>query len=91
MKLSQHLSPKPTKHDMALPGGTRLETALKTGCNWNDGTTKTEPSSGNGPTTRFNEEAIIVVTAEQAGEKTVKAMAILMEARIDYICASIKM
>lgn len=47
--------------------------------------------SGNGPTTRFNEEAIIVVTAEQAGEKTVKAMAILMEARIDYICASIKM
>ena len=48
-------------------------------------------SSGNGPTTRFNEEAIIVVTAEQAGEKTVKAMAILMEARIDYISASIKM
>lgn len=47
--------------------------------------------SGNGPTTRFSEEAIIVVTAEQAGEKTVKAMAILMEARIDYICASIKM
>ncbi len=32
-----------------------------------------------------------MVTAEQAGEKTVKAMAILMEARIDYICASIKM
>ena len=32
-----------------------------------------------------------MVTAEQAGEKTVKAMAILMEARIDYICASMRM
>ena len=31
-----------------------------------------------------------MVTAEQAGEKTVKAMAVLMEARIDYICASVK-
>ena len=32
-----------------------------------------------------------MVTAGQASEKTVKAMAILMEARIDCICASIKM
>lgn len=79
------------KRDVVSFGGTRLETASTTGCNWSDGTTEPEPSSGNGPTTRFNEEAIIVVTAEQAGEKTVKAMAILMEARIDYICASIKM
>lgn len=30
-----------------------------------------------------------MVTAEQAGEKTVKAMAILMEARIDYILSLI--
>ena len=32
---------------MALPGGTRLETAPKTGCNWNDGTAESTPSSGN--------------------------------------------
>ena len=76
---------------MVLPGGTRLEMAPTTGRNWSDGATEPEPSSGNGPTNRFSEEAIIAVTAEQAGEKTVKAMAIPMEARIDYICASIKM
>lgn len=46
MKLSQLLSPRPTKHDMALPGGTRFETAPKTGCNWNDGTAGLKPSSG---------------------------------------------
>lgn len=85
------MSPKPTKRDTALFGGTRFEAAWETGRNWNDGAAKPGPSSGNGPTTRFSEEAIIVVTAEQASEKTVKAMAILMEARIDYICASIKM
>lgn len=79
------------KHDMVMLGGTRFEAAWETGRNWNDGAAKPGPSSGNGPTTRFSEEAIIVVTAEQASEKTVKAMAILMEARIDYICASIKM
>lgn len=31
---------------MALPGGTRFETAPKTGCNWNDGTAEPKPSSG---------------------------------------------
>ena len=46
MKLSRLLSPRPTKHDMALPGGTRFETAAKTGRNWNDGTVETLPPSG---------------------------------------------
>jgi len=31
---------------MASPGGTRLETALKTGRNWNDKTAETLPPSG---------------------------------------------
>ena len=35
------------KHDMALPDGTRFETAPKTGRNWNDGTAELKPSSGN--------------------------------------------
>lgn len=46
LKLSRLLSPKPMKHDMVLLGGTRLETATKTGCNKNDGAAKPEPSSG---------------------------------------------
>ena len=46
LKLSQLLSPKPTKHNKALPDGIRFETALKTGCNWTDGTTEPKPSSG---------------------------------------------
>lgn len=47
LRLSQVLSPKPTKRDMVSPGGTRLETALKTGRNWNDETAEPLPSSGN--------------------------------------------
>ena len=47
MKLSQLLSPKPTKHDEALPGGIRFETAPKTGCNWKGGTAEPKPPSGN--------------------------------------------
>ena len=47
MKLSQLLSPKPTKRDAASFGGTRLETARETRYNWNDGTTEPKPSSGN--------------------------------------------
>ena len=46
VKLSQLLSPRPTKRDMVLPGGTRLESAPTVGCNWSDGTTEPEPSSG---------------------------------------------
>lgn len=40
------MSPKPTKRDMVLLGGTRFETAPKTGRNWNDGTAEPKPSSG---------------------------------------------
>ena len=47
LKLSQLLSPKPTKHDMASFGGTRSVSMPKTGCNWNDGTAEPTPSSGN--------------------------------------------
>lgn len=46
LKLSRLLSPKPTKHDMVLPGGTRFALSLKTGCNWNDRTAEPNPSSG---------------------------------------------
>lgn len=34
------------KRDAASPGGTRLETASKTGCNWSGGTAEPSPSSG---------------------------------------------
>ena len=44
---SKFLSPRPTKHDVVVPGGTRLETAPKTGCNWNDGTAEPALSSRN--------------------------------------------
>lgn len=47
LKLSRLLSPKSTKRDTVLLGGTRLETAPKTGCNWNDRTAKLKPSSEN--------------------------------------------
>ena len=47
LKLPRLLSPKLTKHDMVLLGGTRLETALKTGRNWSDETAETLPPSGN--------------------------------------------
>ena len=46
LKLPRLLSPKPTKRDMALPGGTRLEAEPKTGCNWNDRAAKPKPLSG---------------------------------------------
>ena len=46
LKLFRFSTPKPTKHDTALPDGTRFETAPKTGCNWNDGTSEPMPSSG---------------------------------------------
>lgn len=46
LKLPRFLSPKPTKRDVVSSGGTRLETASKTGGNWNDGTTEPKPSSG---------------------------------------------
>ena len=46
VKLSQLLSPRPTKRHMVLPGGTWLESAPTTGCNWSGGTTEPEPSSG---------------------------------------------
>lgn len=44
---SKFLFLRPTKHDVVVPGGTRLETAPKTGCNWNDGTAEPALSSGN--------------------------------------------
>ena len=46
LELPQFLSPKPTKRDMVSPGGTRLETAPKTGRNWSGG--MAEPTSSNG-------------------------------------------
>lgn len=47
LRLSQLLSPKPTKRDIASFGGTRSVSMPKTGCNWNDGTAEPTPSSGN--------------------------------------------
>lgn len=47
------MSPKLTKHDMVSPGGTWLETAPKTGRNWNDGTTELGSSNGNRTDVRF--------------------------------------
>lgn len=47
LRLSQLLSTKPTKRDIASFGGTRSVSMPKTGCNWNDGTTEPKPSSGN--------------------------------------------
>lgn len=49
LRLSQLLSPKPTKRDIASFGGTRSVSMPKTGCNWNDGTAEPTPSSGNDP------------------------------------------
>ncbi len=46
LRLSQLLSPKPTKRDIASFGGTRSVSMPKTGCNWNDGTAEPTPSSG---------------------------------------------
>ena len=49
LRLPRLLSPKPMKHDIVLLGGTRFETASKTEDNWNVGTVKLKPSSGNSP------------------------------------------
>ena len=45
LKLPRLLSPKPTKHDMVLLGGTRFETARKNECNRSDGTAESTLSS----------------------------------------------
>ena len=55
LKLSQLLSPKPTKRDIAPFGGTRLEMPLKTGRNGNDGAAEPKPPSGS------NEQAFVVI------------------------------
>lgn len=52
-KLFRLLSPKPMKHDTALPDGTRLEATPKTGRNWNDGTAELKSSSGSRTNVRF--------------------------------------
>ena len=44
--MSRILSPKPTRHDVASLGGTRLEIPLKTGHNWSDETAESTLSSG---------------------------------------------
>ena len=47
LKLSQLLSPRPTKRNVVSFDGTRSVAAPKTGRNWNDGTAELGPSSGN--------------------------------------------
>ena len=55
LRLSQLLSPKPTRRDIAPFRGIRFKTAQKTERNWNDGLTESESSSGS------NEQAFVVI------------------------------